>query len=195
MRKVIKLNYADDIKQSVSMKDICYQYGISVDNHGYALCPFHADKRRPSMKIYDGNRGYCCFSCGESGDTINFVMKFFGIKFNEALAKINDDFRLGLPIGQQLSREQQRIADREARKRREEQLKIKREGERIENAYHVALDRYIALDRILTANKPHSVDDISPEYARALIQLPIAKHNLEVAEIALYNFEHRNDIP
>ncbi|MBP9988868.1 MAG: hypothetical protein KBT46_05145 [Ruminococcus sp.] len=187
------MNYADDIKQSVSMKDICYQYGISVDNHGYALCPFHADKRRPSMKIYDGNRGYCCFSCGESGDTINFVMKFFGIKFNEALAKINDDFRLGLPIGQQLSGEQQRTADREARKRRAELDRVKREGERLSKAYHVALDRYIALDRVLTANKPQSENDITEEYAQALRQMPIAKYNLEVAEIALYNFEHRND--
>ncbi|MBP9988120.1 MAG: hypothetical protein KBT46_01340, partial [Ruminococcus sp.] len=85
------------------------------------------------------------------------------------------------------------IAEREARKQREKQLQIKREGERVLQRYHVALDEYIALDRILTANKPQSEDDISPEYALALLKMPMAKYNLEKADIALYEFEHRKD--
>lgn len=184
-------NYSFEIKQAISMKDVCAMYGIEVQRGGFARCPFHSD-RKPSMKVYDGNRGFCCFVCDTKGSVIDFVMKFFNLTFPEATAKINTDFRLGLPIGQQLSREQQRIADREARKRREEQAKIKREGELLSRRYHSALDRYARLDRILTANKPQSVDDISPEYADALKQLPIAKYNLEQAELALYEFEHRN---
>ena len=40
-----------------------------------AVCPFHKDKN-PSMKI---DRRYYCFGCGEKGDAIDFVAKFYGI--------------------------------------------------------------------------------------------------------------------
>lgn len=186
------MNYADDIKRAVSMKDVCAMYGIEVNRGGFARCPFHSD-RKPSMKVYDGNRGFCCFVCDTKGSVLDFVMRFFNLSFKEACAKLNTDFRLGLPIGEKLSKEEQQAADREARKRRAEIDRVKREGERITKRYHVALDRYIALDRVLTANKPQSENDITEEYAQALRQIPIAKYNLEVAEIALYNFEHRND--
>lgn len=185
-------NYSFEIKQAISMKDVCAMYGIEVQRGGFAKCVWHQD-RKPSLKIYDGTRGCHCFACGEGGSVIDFTMQYFGLSFKDAANKLNDDFHLGLNIGEQLSREQRRIADREARKRREEQAKIKREGERLSNAYRVALDRYIALDRILTANKPQSENGITEEYAQALRQMPIAKHNLEVAEIDLYNYEHRND--
>lgn len=183
-------NYSYDIKQAISMKDVCAMYGIEVNRNGFAKCVWHSD-RTPSLKIYNGMRGCHCFACGEGGSVIDFTMQFFGLNFKDACAKLNDDFRLGLPINKELSREEQRIADREARKRREEQAKIKREGELLSRRYHSALDRYVALDRTLTANKPKSVDDITPEYAEALKQLPIAKYNLEQTELALYAHEHK----
>lgn len=188
------MNYSFDIKNAVSMEDVCHRYGIDINRGGFIKCCFH-DDRKPSVKVYPRNRGFCCFSCGVSGSVIDWTMQYFGLSFKDAALKLDTDFNLGLNVGGELTREQQRIAEREARKQREKQLQIKREGERLENAYHVALDEYIALGRVLTANKPQSEDDISPEYTMALLKMPIAKYNLEVADIALYNFEHRNDIP
>ena len=43
------INYAH-IKQSVTTRQAAESYGIHVDSHGMAICPFH-DDRRPSMKV------------------------------------------------------------------------------------------------------------------------------------------------
>ena len=187
------MNYADEIKRNVTMREICEMYGIAVSRGGFALCPFHADKRRPSMKIYDGNRGYCCFSCGESGDTINFVMKFFGIKFNEACAKLNDDFRLGLPIGKRLSAEERKVAHNMAVLRRAEKERKRREAEQLKAEYEAALDEYVRLDRAIIAHKPIEPPHIDFEYAEAVKYMPIAKYRLECAEIALSEYERRGN--
>jgi len=48
------------------------------------LCPFHSE-RNPSFTIYKGGTRYKCFSCGESGDTIDFVMKTKKLSFPEAV--------------------------------------------------------------------------------------------------------------
>lgn len=46
-------------------------------------CPFHTDNS-PSMMIDAKNR-FKCFSCGEFGDSISFVMKLHGIEFLDAI--------------------------------------------------------------------------------------------------------------
>lgn len=46
------------------------------------LCPFH-DEKTPSFSI-KGEK-YHCFGCGESGDVIDFVQKYFGLDFMGAL--------------------------------------------------------------------------------------------------------------
>ena len=55
-----------------------------------ACCPFHNDKS-PSMKI--GDR-YFCFGCGEKGDAVDFVSKYFGLSVRDAAIKICEDFGL-----------------------------------------------------------------------------------------------------
>ena len=52
-------------------------------------CPFH-DDRHPSMKL---NRDYFyCFSCGATGDVIDFVARLFGLSSYEAAKKLTHDF-------------------------------------------------------------------------------------------------------
>ena len=53
-----------------------------------AVCPFHKDKN-PSMKI---DSRYYCFGCGEKGDAIDFVAKFYGLGKKEAALQIASDF-------------------------------------------------------------------------------------------------------
>jgi DNA primase len=83
------------IKQLVSCKSICETYGIKLDRKGFALCLFHVDNK-PSMKVYDGSRGFYCFSCGSKGDVIDLVGKIFNINKKQSIIRISNDFSLGL---------------------------------------------------------------------------------------------------
>ena len=83
----------DDIKQRLDMKQVVEAYGFSVNRSGFCCCPFHAEKTA-SMKIYE--KGYKCFGCGEGGDIIKFVQKYFDLSPIDACRKLNDDFSLGL---------------------------------------------------------------------------------------------------
>ena len=52
-------------------------------------CVFHKD-RNPSLVIYPGGGGYCCFSCGKVGrNSIDFCMAL-GLSFREAISQLKD---------------------------------------------------------------------------------------------------------
>lgn len=46
------------------------------------LCPFHNDKHKGNFEIKHNH--YHCYSCGENGSTIDFIMKFDNLNFQEA---------------------------------------------------------------------------------------------------------------
>jgi DNA primase len=48
------------------------------------LCPFHQE-RTPSFNVTPGKELYHCFSCGEGGDVIKFVMQMEQLLFGEAV--------------------------------------------------------------------------------------------------------------
>ena len=69
------------------------------------LCPFHGDKH-PSFSVSPSKGVYKCFSCGEAGDTIAFLMRHEGMSFEEAgryLAK-----KYGIEIEETFDSDQQR---------------------------------------------------------------------------------------
>ncbi len=51
------------------------------------LCPFHAE-RTPSFNVTPGKELYHCFSCGEGGDVIKFVMQLESLQFSEAIERL-----------------------------------------------------------------------------------------------------------
>jgi DNA primase len=51
------------------------------------LCPFH-DERTPSFNVTPGKELYHCFSCGEGGDVIKFVMQVEQLAFGEAVERL-----------------------------------------------------------------------------------------------------------
>ena len=53
------------------------------------LCPFHGEKT-PSFFVSEELQRYKCFGCGESGDVYNFLEKYEGMTFNEALQYLAD---------------------------------------------------------------------------------------------------------
>ena len=138
-------DYADRIKESVTMTDICRQYGIYVNHAGFACCPFHGE-RTASMKIYPGRKGWHCFGCNQGGDIISFVCKYFGLSFPNAVRKINLDFGLHLPIDEKPDKAEERQARQMAYKRRQAEQQRKKRHQALQIAYDEALRRFVALD-------------------------------------------------
>lgn len=68
------------------------------------LCPFHNDKS-PSFSVSQDKQIYKCFSCGEAGNVITFVMKQKNMDFVEALKFLAERANIPLEIGDQESTE------------------------------------------------------------------------------------------
>ncbi len=50
----------------------------------WALCPLHSEKT-PSLKVDPERQIFYCFGCHEHGDVIDFIQKYKGLAFKEAL--------------------------------------------------------------------------------------------------------------
>lgn len=187
------MDYSHDIKSRITMRDVCDLYGIEVNRSGFARCPFHGEKTA-SMKVYPGNKGFHCYGCGTGGSVIDFTMQFFTLPFFEAEKKLNDDFHLNLPIGQHLSEDKQKEAERAAKKRRLDLDRKRRKHSRLEKAYHAAYDRFALLDRAVDAFAPEGpLDEFLPEYVLAVSQLDAARYALDLAESKLLEFERKGE--
>ena len=81
----------ETVKDNVSLREVAQRYGIEVNRHGKALCPFHND-RHPSLYVADDH--YYCFACGEHGDVIDFVGRLFQLSPYDAARKLIADFHL-----------------------------------------------------------------------------------------------------
>ncbi len=82
------------VKGLVTAREAAEHYGLTVNRHGMALCPFH-DDHNPSMKLDDR---FHCFGCGEDGDVIDFTAKFFNLSLPEAAEKLVKDFGNGAEL-------------------------------------------------------------------------------------------------
>ena len=80
----------DIISETVSLKRSGRNY--------IGLCPFHNDKS-PSFSVSQDKQIYKCFSCGEAGNVITFVMKQKNMNFVEALKYLADRVNIPLEIG------------------------------------------------------------------------------------------------
>ena len=77
------------VKMNISTIYAAERYGIEVNRHGKALCPFHND-RHPSLFVDDDH--YYCYACGEHGDVIDFTSKLYGLSLYDAAQKLAYDF-------------------------------------------------------------------------------------------------------
>lgn len=73
------------------MRDYVEYIGLDIHRGSKIICPFHNDNN-PSMKV---DSRYHCFACGEDGDVIDFVSRYFDITKTEAAKLIADEF--GIP--------------------------------------------------------------------------------------------------
>jgi DNA primase len=68
---------------------------VSAGKDFKAVCPFHNDTR-PSLQVSRQFQNYRCWSCGETGDVFEFVMKHEKVTFGEALRMLAD--RAGIKL-------------------------------------------------------------------------------------------------
>ena len=83
------MNVFGTVKTSINTREAAARYGVEVNRHGKALCPFHND-RHPSLFVDDDH--YHCYACGEHGDVIDLAAKLHGLKLYEAAQKLAYDF-------------------------------------------------------------------------------------------------------
>lgn len=84
------MNVFEAVKGNVTTRQAAELYGIPVNRHGMAVCPFHNDKN-PSMKV---DKRFHCFACQADGDAVDFVSRLFGLPGKEAAMKLADDFSI-----------------------------------------------------------------------------------------------------
>ena len=83
------MNVFEAVKTSINTREAAARYGVEVNRHGKALCPFHND-RHPSLFVDDDH--YHCYACGEHGDVIDFTSKLHGLSLYDAAKKLAYDF-------------------------------------------------------------------------------------------------------
>ena len=84
-----RLDIVDVVSEQVALK--------KRGNNYWGLCPFHKDKN-PSFCVTPSIGIYKCFSCGEAGDTIKFIMKTQNKEFREVIEEYAEKFGLEIPV-------------------------------------------------------------------------------------------------
>lgn len=85
------------IKESVNIADVIGDY-VPLKGAGQnykALCPFHSEKT-PSFTVNTKKGIFHCFGCGVGGNVFNFLMKFKGISFPDAVRLLGE--RVGIRV-------------------------------------------------------------------------------------------------
>lgn len=184
------VNYADEIKRAVPAIELFEHYGFEINRAGFCRSPFAANDKTPSLKVYDGDRGWYDFSSGNGGDVIDFVREYFELSFADAQKKIDQDFRLGLGIGEPLTRDKQLEMERRAAERVRSRIEKDKTKRRVYDAYYDALDRWIYIDRLIRENEPKIPSEMPNQlYAYAINHIEDSIFNLDCAQVRLYNFE------
>jgi hypothetical protein len=98
------MNFVTDIKdlftvarESVTAEQAARYYGVAVNSHHRAKCPFHGGEHY-NLSFKGG--GFHCFVCGLGGDSVRFAQELLQLASPmDALRQVDRDFGLGLPLG------------------------------------------------------------------------------------------------
>ena len=159
---------------------------MKLNRDGAGLCPFHGDRKSPSLKVYaDPKRGWHCFGCGAHGSVIDFAMKWYGIGFRQAVTRLDEMFGLGLPLTHRETPQEsrQRALEVERLERERAELEAKERG--LEADYWASYKIYQAVVAMVDQERPRKQEeDFSDGYAEALWLLPIVRDEYERAQDA-----------
>ena len=149
------MNVFGTVKTSINTREAAARYGVEVNRHGKALCPFHND-RHPSLFVDDDH--YYCYACGEHGDVIDFTANLFGLKLYEAAQKLAYDFGI--------------TQDKPPDKAMQEKLNRKSEAQRLREleklCFSALMAYYKLLQEWMVVYAPRTPeDDVDSRFAEA----------------------------
>ena len=105
----------DRILEAANIVDVISEY-ISLRKAGTSykgLCPFH-DDRTPSFSVSPAKGVYKCFSCGEAGNVVNFIMKHDQMTYPEALKVLAKKYGIEVKERELTTEEKQLENERES---------------------------------------------------------------------------------
>ena len=97
----------EEIKSAANIVDVIgsvITLKRSGSNHK-GCCPFHKEKT-PSFIVSESKGHYHCFGCGEDGDVLTFVQKYYNISFSDAVDKLAAQY--GITVEKNYSPEDQK---------------------------------------------------------------------------------------
>ena len=177
---------ANKIRETVTMSDAIEAYTPEyIPRNRRMPCPIHNGK---DYNFTFTTTGFKCFVCNESGDVIEYVRLVCNLKERtDAMKKINNDFRLNMPLGETITGADSFEVERRRRAVREREM----ERKRLETIYDAALDRYTFLDILKREAAPKKGEELTLQYVFACRNIDAAWHEVEEAIDALNEFEHR----
>ena len=157
------MNVFSVVKDNVTAKQVAIQYGMKISRNELACCPFHSDKTA-SMKI--DKRYYC----GETGDAIDLVAKYFGLAPKEAAMKIASDFGLNFDATNRAP--PKRVVPQKSK----EQIL----DEEHKHCYRVLSDYYHLLKEWKTKYAPKSMDEeLHPCFVETLQNISKVEYQMD----------------
>lgn len=104
----------DRIKDAAQIYDVVSEF-VTLRRKGMnfvGLCPFHADKN-PSFYVSPAKNFCKCFSCGEGGGPVYFLMKKEGMTFADAIRWLGKKYHIEIEERELTAEDKQRQTDRE----------------------------------------------------------------------------------
>lgn len=117
---MIPESFIQELLNRVNVEDVVGQY-VQLKKKGanlFGLCPFHQEKTG-SFSVSPQKQFFHCFSCGQGGTAIDFLMKHLGLSFPEAVKMLAS--RVGLQVPEK-PRSPQQIAAAKEIKTKSDQL-------------------------------------------------------------------------
>lgn len=170
--------HAEKIKAAVTCKQLLEANGTRVGHGGFAICPLHGDKDA-SLKVYGGDRGWVCYGCHKGGDVINLARELYGVGFNEAIRRLNEEFHVGLDLDSKPSSKDSFMWKAKQIREKYEKLEAEKRRAKTEQTYLDWLSVYRMIEDLLIDNEPDLKGEWSEEFCRLLTMRSIAKARLE----------------
>lgn len=175
------MNLSEIVKGAVTVEDALRLLSIQTSPKKRIPCPIHHGEH--NNFAYNDNY-FICFSCGAKGDIFTLLKEIKGIGYSEAVSLLNEQFRLGLPVGKKMSAVEKMAANKSSFSRKKE-LKLQESRRAFaENEYWARFEKVLALERIVAESRPKDInDDFSNEFIDASKELTTAREELAEAEI------------
>lgn len=113
--RMIDRQTVDRIMEASNIVDVVSEF-VSLRKTGTSyrgLCPFH-DDHTPSFSVSPVRGLYKCFSCGEAGNVVNFVMKHEQLTYPDALRWLANKFHVEIQERELSAEEKQAENERES---------------------------------------------------------------------------------